>query len=292
MKKLLTLLFCLTTAMSANAHYEMNITNVTGAPFCKGESFTLTFGIHFAFDSTNVFNVEMSDKNGNFTTPTIVGTATGTGPATVNCTIPANMPAGTGYLFRVTSTSPAETGDPTTATYRVVNNPGASISPAGTDTICFGTTLQLSANVGTNLSYQWFKGNSAIAGAVSSQYTASTQGSYRVKVTNWAGCTKMSSYKKVVRVNCNRIGEESSQITTWPVPFNSNVFVSLADVPSAEATISVFDLQGRMVYNEQVAVTANDPSAELITADWPAGMYVLRISAPGFLASTRLIKVN
>lgn len=152
MKKLFTLLVCLAATLSANAHYEMNITSVTGAPFCKGESFTLTFGIHFAFDSTNVFNVEMSDNNGDFSNPTIVGTATGTGPATVNCTIPANMPAGNGYLFRVTSTSPAETGDPTTATYRVANNPSATVSPSGTDTICYGTSIQLNANTGGNLS--------------------------------------------------------------------------------------------------------------------------------------------
>lgn len=292
MKKLFILLVCLTTALSANAHYEMTISSVTGAPFCKGESFTLTFGIHFAFDSTNVFTVEMSDKNGSFANPTTVGTATGTGPATVNCVIPSNMPAGTGYLFRVVSTSPAETGEPTTTTYRVVNNPTATISPSGIDTICFGTSINLSANTGNNLTYQWYKGNNTIAGASTPQYTTSLPGSYRVRVTNWAGCTKMSAYKKVVRVQCNRIADNQQRVTAWPVPFTSNLFVSLSDIPATDANITIYDVQGRVIYNAATAITSDQQLHEVSTANWPAGMYVLTITAPDFVESTRLIKAD
>lgn len=292
MKKLLSLVICLTAALSANAHYEMNITSVTGAPFCKGESFTLTFGIHFAFDSSNVFTVQMSDKNGSFANPTAVGTATGTGPATINCVIPSNMPAGTGYLFRVVSTSPAETGDPTTTSYRVVNNPSSTITPSGTDTICFGTSLTMNASTGNNLSYQWYKGSNVIAGAITSQYATSMPGSYRVRVTNWAGCSKMSAYKKVIRVQCNRIADDQHHIAAWPVPFTSQFFISLEDIQSTEADISVYDQQGRMVYNAASLITGDNSVLELQTSDWPAGIYILKVQTDDFIETTRLVKAD
>ena len=77
------------------------------------------------------------------------------------------------------------------------NLPSANITPSAATSICSGDSLVLNANTGTNLSYQWRKNNTAIPGATASSYTVTVSGSYKVKVTNVFGCTKLSSSKAV-----------------------------------------------------------------------------------------------
>jgi hypothetical protein len=358
--------------MAANAHYEMNISSVTGAPFCKGESFNLSFTIHFVFDPTNVFTVQMSNASGSFASPVNIGTGTGPGPATIACVIPANTPAGTGYKFRVVSSSPAETGDPTTATYTVVNTPAATltattpttfcsgssatlqanagnnlqytwyrngiqeavtstatrnvtaggnytvkvtegiagcnatsanvkltmkskptatVTPAGTDTICNGTTLTMNANAGTGLSYQWYKGTGIISGAVTPQFITGQPGNYRVLVTNTWGCTRYSAYKKVVRLNCNRDVLVSPDMKVWPNPFSTELFIAL-DGLEENATMEIYDMQGRQVYQGAISADASGSLNNLTTEHWDAGVYVLRILTPSSVQTQQLIKTN
>ena len=53
------------------------------------------------------FMVELSDENGSFASPTVIGTAAGTMMAdgTISCSIPMGTMAGTGYMVRVTNVS-------------------------------------------------------------------------------------------------------------------------------------------------------------------------------------------
>ncbi|MEO8146306.1 MAG: T9SS type A sorting domain-containing protein [Bacteroidia bacterium] len=76
-----------------------------------------------------------------------------------------------------------------------INNPTAAITTSGLTTFCTGAnSLTLTANPGIGYSYQWKKGNSIIAGATGQSYipTASNN-SYKVVVTNSAGCSKTST---------------------------------------------------------------------------------------------------
>jgi PKD repeat protein/glucose/arabinose dehydrogenase len=85
-----------------------------------------------------------------------------------------------------------------TAYITVGSRPAATISPAGTDSICSGSSILLSANTGSNLTYQWLKNNVAIAGATQSTYLATTGGTYKVVVTRSNGCSKTSLGKRIV----------------------------------------------------------------------------------------------
>ncbi|MFP9098664.1 choice-of-anchor L domain-containing protein [Flavobacterium sp. RHBU_24] len=55
--------------------------------------------------------------------------------------------------------------------------------------LCAGETLVLDGTVSNAVSYQWFKNNAAIAGAVNAQYTVNTAGDYRVEITLAGGCS-------------------------------------------------------------------------------------------------------
>ncbi len=73
------------------------------------------------------------------------------------------------------------------------STPKAIISPSEKVSICQNLTKDLTANTGTNYTYQWLKDGVAISGAISSIYKASLAGSYAVIVSENGLCGATSS---------------------------------------------------------------------------------------------------
>lgn len=72
---------------------------------------------------------------------------------------------------------------PTVTNYTATSNTlAATITPAGATAICSGSSVILKANTGTGYTYQWKKDGVNITGATSANYTATTAGSYQVKI--------------------------------------------------------------------------------------------------------------
>ena len=82
-----------------------------------------------------------------------------------------------------------------TASTVVVNPlPAASVTPAGSLSICSGKNVLLKANTGTAYSYQWKKAGINIPGdGKEANYNASVSGTYSVAVTNGYGCSATSA---------------------------------------------------------------------------------------------------
>ena len=94
---------------------------------------------------TNRYNLYLSDANGNFTAPTLIGSFTGFFTGFVNGIIPNNTPAGTGYRVRVQSTAPAFTSAPS-APFTInavagVQAQAASTSTSSASNDVFGTCV-------------------------------------------------------------------------------------------------------------------------------------------------------
>ncbi len=73
----------------------------------------------------------------------------------------------------------------------------STISPSGTQSICDGGSVVLTASTGSGYTYQWNKDGVAISGATAGTYTATTSGAYTVTVTA-TGCSLTSSATNVV----------------------------------------------------------------------------------------------
>jgi len=71
--------------------------------------------------------------------------------------------------------------------------PQALLSPSGTVNSCSGAPVSLSANMATGWTYRWLRNNLPISGATSASFQASLSGSYRVIITNAAGCFDTSA---------------------------------------------------------------------------------------------------
>ena len=89
----------------------------------------------------------------------------------------------------------------------VSTNSGTAITPTisvnGSASLCQGSSVTLQANAGTGLSYQWYRDNQVISGAVSSTLQASTAGSYAVQVAN--SCLPVRSAAVAVTVQSAQV---------------------------------------------------------------------------------------
>jgi hypothetical protein len=81
----------------------------------------------------------------------------------------------------------------------VVPSPNATITPVGKQTICAGQTVTMCVPTAVNQTYQWTRNGTAIAGATSNCYTATSAGAYGVTVSNLlSGCSRTSLNDTVV----------------------------------------------------------------------------------------------
>lgn len=168
--------------------------------------------------------------------------------------------------------------------------PTATITAGGLTTICIGTSVTLSANVGVGLTYQWKKGNANIAGATASTYAATTSGSYKCVVTNANGCSATSKAISVTAVTC-RDGEfaptATSIMSIYPNPFAEHVTIDCTQL-SEQAEVICYDTNGKVVAHFSI-----QPGDEYVEfgADLAEGLYVVQVVSTGFQYTTQLVKL-
>ncbi|MCC6725899.1 MAG: CotH kinase family protein [Saprospiraceae bacterium] len=78
-----------------------------------------------------------------------------------------------------------------------------------------------------------------------------------------------------------------NEVLVRPNPVSEALLVDLPENMSGELAYSVFNANGQLV---QYGTWTNEAQNELVVRDWPVGMYVLRMVAPGFSLVQRLIK--
>ena len=131
---------------------EILAADVSNAAYCAGETATVTFNAVGSFAGTNVFTVQLSDANGDFSTATDIGSAVSSTPLPITVTFPENTPQGSGYRIRVNSSASSSTGvaNPTDIT---INALPAVIASASTQNVCAGSDVVLTGS-GAD-SYTW-----------------------------------------------------------------------------------------------------------------------------------------
>ncbi|RYY90798.1 MAG: T9SS type A sorting domain-containing protein [Chitinophagaceae bacterium] len=97
---------------------------------CSGTSLPVTYTASGTFLAGNQFIAQLSAANGSFSSPVTIGSVSATTSGTINCTIPANTPAGSGYLVRVVSTMPSVT-EASGHSLTIFNPASASINYSG-----------------------------------------------------------------------------------------------------------------------------------------------------------------
>jgi sugar lactone lactonase YvrE len=101
----------------------------------------------------------------------------------------------------------------------VLNYPAATVTASANTNFCIGDSVKLNANIGQNLSYQWFKNSTIITGATDSFYYAKLDGAYTVSVTLSNLCSTLSN---------------AINITTNPLPISNITSLSGVDFCSGD----------------------------------------------------------
>jgi hypothetical protein len=159
--------------------------------------------------------------------------------------------------------------------------PEATIS-ADVKGAIYASSVKLSANTGTGLSYQWFKDDVQIPKENGTTYDADKSGKYAVSVTK-EGCSKTSEPLLisilVPLANEVELGEE--QVQVYPNPSNGNFKIVLPKSLKG-ANIQLLDSFGR----ERSLIH----TGEQIQADGLVqGIYFLKISKNGKVVTSKVV---
>ena len=141
---------------------------------CAGNSFALNFTKTGIFNSGNAYIAELSDVNGSFSSPVVIGSLSDTASGSISCLIPANTTAGNSYKIRIVSSSPQAISNLSSAiTINQYLNSAVTISAAPNGSVNANTSVTFIATGtggGASPAFQWMK-NGQNVGTNSSTYS-------------------------------------------------------------------------------------------------------------------------
>jgi len=136
--------------------YEYSVTNtvistgtIASTSFCTEDAISIPFttGCVAFHPTANTFTAQLSDANGSFANPTVLGSISGSGSGTISATLPANTPAGSNYRIRVVGSNPETVGSGNGAAFAVRTTTVNTIVATASDlSICQGESFDLSVS--------------------------------------------------------------------------------------------------------------------------------------------------
>lgn len=161
----------------------LTVSSVQNDTLCVGKNYDFTFATTGTYASGNNFQVQLSDNTGSFTSPTTVGTVSGTAGSTTSIIISTSISGGVGYKLRIISTNPPVTSTNTTDVVVV----GKDLAISGTNpALTEATETITSENVTISGNTKYQAGKSITLTATPSTSVSTTNGT--VFEANIVGC--------------------------------------------------------------------------------------------------------
>jgi hypothetical protein len=185
-----------------------------GQPVCAGSTTTVPFTSFGTYNAGNIYTVQLSDANGNFGSPTDIGTLSSTANSgTINVTIPPGISTGNLYQVRITSSNPAAfSGNVSQVALSAAVTPSVSINSSAGTSVCTGASVDFTAtptNGGSSPSYAWtINGNPAGTGATLTTNSLTNGAVIQAILTSNAACavpTNANSNSITMTVNSSLI---------------------------------------------------------------------------------------
>ncbi len=132
--------------------------------------------------------------------------------------------------------------------------------------------------------YQWYAGDSLIAGATSAVYIANQTGDYSVQITDTNGCKTTSNDVSIIINNIlNTAQEELLQV--YPNPNTTGIWQLLVNDELISSKLELFDMQGRVVFQSQI----QNAKSEIKSAE-AGGIYILQLTSGNTTITRRLVR--
>jgi hypothetical protein len=121
---------------------------------CVGDSMSVKLLSTALLNGNNIFTVELSDANGSFSNPIVIGSlADSTTLLSIPCKLPDNIVTGTAYRVRVVSSSPYRVSDDNGSNLRITAYPTLNLS--SNSPVCEGDDIIFKTNEIAGASYYW-----------------------------------------------------------------------------------------------------------------------------------------
>lgn len=145
-----------------------------------------------------------------------------------------------------------------------------TVNPAPHPVITASGTLLTTS--GSYTTYQWYKNDTAIAGATSSTYTYSGYGSFYVIVDS-GGCKgKSNTITHTVGVNA----VTAAQARYYISQASADMFIlGATSVLEGDETVQVFDATGRLLFTDKI--TAGTDRKQFFVGGIGSGIYIVRV---------------
>ena len=179
---------------------QIVMNTVLQTSYCTGATGSITFESSGVFNTNNRFSVQLSNFNGSFASPTVIGfinTST-VGTNNVAFKIPVNMLIGNGYRIRIVSSSPVTNSPNNGVNIQITTLPIPSLATS-TQIICPGASANLSATCSAG-TVKWY--DAAEAGNVITNLTVSPLVStdYFAACVDGLSCTSLRA-RQIVIIN-------------------------------------------------------------------------------------------
>ncbi|GAL87358.1 PKD domain-containing protein [Sporocytophaga myxococcoides] len=160
--------------------------------YCQGSLIKVTYTTECLLDSKNTFTAELSDKNGDFSDPLIIGNLKSVYTGNIMATIPHDCIIGTAYRIRVKASNPDIKSPDNNSDLSINLTPDLTVIQP--DTICTGNEIDLtnyySDIKSTNGNVTFWKDINTL---IKSNRTVLENGTYYVLKTTDKGCSDKKS---------------------------------------------------------------------------------------------------
>lgn len=145
---------------------------------------------------------------------------------------------------------------------------------------------QLSTNA-TTVFFQWLLNNSMINGANSATYRPTTNGIYRIQVTDLRGCKNVSDSFNIIITSISGLNSIPSGniVNLYPNPAREEVLLKFNQQPSSILNCQMIDINGRPV--KQFSIRNQITLVPL--SDLAVGTYIIKISGKNYDQTKQLI---
>ncbi len=243
----------------------------------------------------------ISEVPGYYTGPT---KSAGTGPVYIahdgqTISLGTTLPIASGLVDNVQFTLAWMAGDEQAAMAVAGATSGFQLQPQGEPVTIDGVTYQVFVSVvPTALPEMWTEGTRVTALTLGAPLP---EGSIWVADNGFTGEHNADYYVSVwgsdltgeIKMGFTGIGDPSnnSGMKVYPNPVSgSTLFIEAPEAAGMNLTMSVYDMQGRLMMSQ--AVNFGMSRMELKTATLPAGMYILKLSNETLLKQTRFVVID
>lgn len=141
----------------------------------------------------------------------------------------------------------------------------------------------------TVASYLWYKDDTPIDGATTSNFTPTETGTYHVVVTTENGCEYTS---ESINYTASNIESISSLIEyhIYPNPFSERLYIDMQLEQKEQVTIEILDIHGKVYTNLEMNTKVVDRSID--TSQLPSGNYLLKVQIGDSLGTQKMIAIK